>query len=37
MARMRSDFSSTVVGSGADGITKALEQKIVAIKAEPDQ
>jgi phospholipid transport system substrate-binding protein len=37
MARMRSDFSSTVVGSGADGITKALEGKIVDIKNEPAQ
>ena len=37
MARMRSDFSSTVVGSGADGITKALETKIVDIKNEPAQ
>jgi phospholipid transport system substrate-binding protein len=37
MARMRSDFSSTVVGSGADGITEALEGKIVDIKNEPAQ
>lgn len=37
MARMRSDFSSTVVGGGADGITKALEGKIVDIKNEPAQ
>ena len=37
MARMRSDFSSTVVGGGADGITEALEGKIVDIKNEPAQ
>jgi phospholipid transport system substrate-binding protein len=37
MARMRSDFSGTVVASGADGITKALEGKIVDIKNEPAQ
>jgi phospholipid transport system substrate-binding protein len=37
MARMRSDFSATVIGGGAEGITKALEEKIVAIKNEPDQ
>ncbi len=37
MARMRSDFSSTVIGGGAEGITKALEEKIVAIKNEPAQ
>lgn len=37
MARMRSDFSATVVGGGADGITKALEGKIVDIKNEPAQ
>jgi phospholipid transport system substrate-binding protein len=37
MARMRSDFSSTVTGGGADGITTALEDKIVDIKREPAQ
>lgn len=37
MARMRSDFSATVTGGGAQGLTKALEEKIVAIKAEPEQ
>jgi phospholipid transport system substrate-binding protein len=37
MARMRSDFSSTVIGGGAEGLTKALEGKIVDIKNEPDQ
>jgi phospholipid transport system substrate-binding protein len=37
MARMRSDFSATVVGSGADGITKAIQEKIVALKNEPAQ
>jgi phospholipid transport system substrate-binding protein len=37
MARMRSDFSATVVDSGADGITKAIQEKIVALKNEPAQ
>lgn len=37
MARMRSDFSATVTGGGAEGLTKALEEKIVAIKNEPEQ
>lgn len=37
MARMRSDFSSTVIGGGADGITTAIQKKIADIKAEPDQ
>lgn len=37
MARMRSDFSATVTGGGADGLAKALEEKIVAIKNEPEQ
>ncbi len=35
MARMRSDFSATVTGGGADGLIKALEDKIVEIKANP--
>lgn len=34
MARMRSDFSATA-GGGADGLIKALEDKIVEIKNEP--
>jgi len=37
MARMRSDFSSTVTGGGADALVSALEKKIVDIKNEPDQ
>lgn len=37
MARMRSDFSATVTGGGADALIKALEKKIVDIKNEPDQ
>jgi phospholipid transport system substrate-binding protein len=37
MARMRSDFSSTVTGGGADALIVALEKKIVDIKNEPDQ
>lgn len=37
MARMRSDFSSTVTGGGADALIVALEKKIVDIKTEPDQ
>lgn len=37
MARMRSDFSSTVTGGGADALIAALDQKIVAIKNEPQQ
>jgi phospholipid transport system substrate-binding protein len=37
MARMRSDFSATVVGGGAEGLTKALADKIVQIKNEPEQ
>jgi len=36
MARMRSDFSATVTGGGADGLMKALEDKIVDIKAHPN-
>jgi hypothetical protein len=36
MARMRSDFSSTVTGGGADALIQALEDKIVQIKATPD-
>jgi phospholipid transport system substrate-binding protein len=35
MARMRSDFSATVTDGGADGLIKALEDKIVEIKNEP--
>ena len=37
MARMRSDFSATVTGGGANALIKALEKKIVDIKNEPDQ
>jgi phospholipid transport system substrate-binding protein len=37
MARMRSDFSATVTGGGADALIAALEKKIVDIKAEPEQ
>jgi phospholipid transport system substrate-binding protein len=37
MARMRSDFSATVTGGGADALIKALEKKIVDIKNEPGQ
>jgi phospholipid transport system substrate-binding protein len=37
MARMRSDFSSTVTSGGANALVAALEQKITAIKNEPDQ
>jgi phospholipid transport system substrate-binding protein len=37
MARMRSDFSSTVTGGGADALIAALEKKIADIKNEPDQ
>lgn len=36
MARMRSDFSATVTDGGADALVKALEDKIVDIKNEPD-
>ncbi len=36
MARMRSDFSATVTEGGADGLIKALEDKIVEIKASPE-
>lgn len=36
MARMRSDFSATVTGGGADGLMKALEDKIVEIKNNPN-
>ncbi len=36
MARMRSDFSATVTGGGADGLIKALEDKIVEIKNHPN-
>jgi phospholipid transport system substrate-binding protein len=37
MARMRSDFSATVTGGGADALIRALEKKIVDIKNEPGQ
>ena len=37
MARMRSDFSSTVTEGGANALIAALEKKIVQIKAEPAQ
>jgi phospholipid transport system substrate-binding protein len=37
MARMRSDFSATVTGGGANALIAALEKKIVDIKAEPEQ
>jgi phospholipid transport system substrate-binding protein len=37
MARMRSDFSATVTGGGANALIAALEKKIVEIKAEPGQ
>jgi phospholipid transport system substrate-binding protein len=37
MARMRSDFSATVTGGGADALIKALEKKIVDIKNVPGQ
>jgi phospholipid transport system substrate-binding protein len=37
MARMRSDFSATVTGGGANALIAALEKKIVEIKAEPSQ
>jgi phospholipid transport system substrate-binding protein len=37
MARMRSDFSSTVTEGGANGLIAALEKKIVQLKAEPAQ
>ncbi len=36
MARMRSDFSATVTGGGADALIKALEDKIIEIKNAPD-
>lgn len=35
MARMRSDFSSTVTGGGAEALIAALDEKVVAIKNEP--
>jgi phospholipid transport system substrate-binding protein len=35
MARMRSDFSATVTGGGANALIAALEKKIVEIKSEP--
>ncbi len=35
MARMRSDFSATVTGGGANALIAALEKKIVEIKNEP--
>lgn len=35
MARMRSDFSATITEGGADGLVKALEDKIVEIKNNP--
>ena len=37
MARMRSDFSSTVTEGGANALIAALEKKIVQLKAEPAQ
>lgn len=37
MARMRSDFSATVTGGGANALIAALERKIVDIKSEPGQ
>jgi phospholipid transport system substrate-binding protein len=37
MARMRSDFSATVTGGGAEALIAALEKKIVDIKNSPDQ
>lgn len=37
MARMRSDFSATVTGGGADALIAALEKKIVDIKNDPGQ
>lgn len=37
MARMRSDFSATVTGGGAEALIAALEKKIVDIKKAPDQ
>lgn len=37
MARMRSDFSATVTGGGAEALIAALEKKIVDIKNEPGQ
>jgi phospholipid transport system substrate-binding protein len=37
MARMRSDFSATVTGGGANALIAALEKKIVEIKKEPGQ
>jgi phospholipid transport system substrate-binding protein len=37
MARMRSDFSATVTGGGANALIAALEKKIVDIKNEPGQ
>lgn len=37
MARMRSDFSSTVTSGGANALIAALEKKIGEIKSEPGQ
>ena len=37
MARMRSDFSATVTGGGANALIAALEKKIVEIKSDPGQ
>jgi phospholipid transport system substrate-binding protein len=37
MARMRSDFSATVTGGGANALIAALEKKIAEIKSEPNQ
>ena len=34
---MRSDFSATVTGGGAEALIAALEKKIVDIKKSPDQ
>lgn len=36
MARMRSDFSSTVTGGGAEALITALDKKVADIKSEPD-
>ncbi|HET6618499.1 MAG TPA: ABC transporter substrate-binding protein [Dongiaceae bacterium] len=37
MARMRSDFSATVTGGGAEALIAALDKKVDDIKSEPDQ
>jgi phospholipid transport system substrate-binding protein len=36
MARMRSDFSATVTGGGAEALIAALDKKVADIKSEPD-